>query len=118
MGNFDLRKYLAEGRLYENSYERISKPRFIKDKNNPNFLNAYIDYDLGPGGSSIALGKETMTGQIRRLSAAKAMKEMQKIASKLESKYNIEDIEITDLENGKVQLFAVSDDFIDMGSKK
>ncbi len=117
MDNFDLKKYLAEGRLNENSYERISKPRFIKDKNNPNFLNVYIDYDLGPGGSSIALGKETMTGQIRRLSAAKAMEEMQKIASKLESKYNIEDIEVTDLENGKVQLFAVSDDFIDMDFK-
>jgi len=108
---------IYENELNENSYERISKPRFIKDKNNPNFLNVYIDYDLGPGGSSIALGKETMTGQIRRLSAAKAMEEMQKIASELESKYNIEDIEVIDLENGKVQLFAVSDDFIDMDFK-
>jgi len=98
----------------DNSYARVSKPRFIKDKRNPNFLNVYIDYDLGPGGSSIALGKETMTGQIRRLSAAKAMKVAGNIARDLEAKYNLEDIDIQDLENGKVQIFAVSDDFIDM----
>jgi len=30
----------------------------------------------------------------------------------LQSKYNIEDIEVSDLENGTVQVFAVSDDFI------
>jgi hypothetical protein len=100
----------AEG----NSYARVSKPRFIKDKNNPNFLNVYIDYDLGPGGSSIALGKETMTGQIRRESAAKAMKLAGDVARDLKAKYNLEDIEISDLENGKVRVFAVSDDFIDM----
>jgi len=94
------------------SYARISKPRFVKDKNNPNFLNVYIDYDLGSGGSSIALGKETMTGQIRRESAAKAMKLAGEVAKDLEAKYNLEDIEIVDLENGKVRIFAVSDDFI------
>ena len=60
--------------LAEASRARVSMPRFVKDKNNPNFLNVYIDYDLGPGGSSIALGKETMTGQIRRESAAEAMR--------------------------------------------
>jgi len=89
-------------------------PRFVKDKNNPNFLNVYIDYDLGPGGSSIALGKETMTGQIRRESAAEAMRLAGDIARDLKAKYNLEDIDIQDLENGKVQIFAVSDDFIDM----
>ncbi|MDB9847712.1 hypothetical protein OAC50_00845 [bacterium] len=98
----------------DNSYARVSKPRFVKDKNNPNFLNVYIDYDLGPGGSSIALGKETMTGQIRRLSAAKAKIIAYDVARDLKAKYNLEDIDIQDLENGKVQIFAVSDDFIDM----
>ena len=101
-------KKIKEGR----SLAKISKPRFVKDKNNPNFLNVYIDYDLGPGGSSIALGKETMTGQIRRESAAKAMQLANKVAKDLEAKYNLEDIDITDLENGKVRIFAVSDDFI------
>ena len=96
------------------SYARVSKPRFIKDKRNPNFLNVYIDYDLGPGGASIALGKETMTGQIRRLSAAKAKIIAYDVARDLKAKYNLEDIDIQDLENGKVQIFAVSDDFIDM----
>ena len=97
----------------DNSYVRVSKPRFFKDKNNPNFLKVYMDYDLGPGGSSTALGKETMTGQIRRLSAEEAMRQMNDIAKKLEDNFKIEDIEVTDMENGKVQIFAVSDDFID-----
>jgi len=90
------------------------EPRFVKDKNNPNFLNVYIDYDIGPGGSSIALGKETMTGQIRRLSASSAMEKAREVAKDLQSKYNLEDIDIVDMENGKVNLFAVSDDFITM----
>ena len=108
-------KEKANADLNENkSYARVSKPRFIKDKRNPNFLNVYIDYDLGPGGSSIALGKETMTGQIRRESAAKAMRLAGDVAKNLEAKYNLEDIDIQDLENGKVRIFAVSDDFIDM----
>jgi len=107
-------KLLQEVSNEDNSYVRVSEPRFIKDKNNPNFLNVYMDYDIGPGGSSIALGKETMTGQIRRLSAEEAMKQMNVIAKELEAKYNIEDIEVVDRENGLVQIFAVSDDFIDM----
>jgi uncharacterized protein YjbJ (UPF0337 family) len=96
------------------SYARVSMPRFVKDKNNPNFLNVYIDYDLGPGGSSIALGKETMTGQIRRESAAEAMRLAGDVARDLEAEYNLEDIDIQDLKNGKVRIFAVSDDFINM----
>jgi uncharacterized protein YjbJ (UPF0337 family) len=100
--------------LAEASRARVSMPRFKKDKNNPNFLNVYIDYDLGPGGSSIALGKETMTGQIRRESAAEAMRLAGDVARDLEAEYNLEDIDIQDLENGKVRIFAVSDDFIDM----
>jgi hypothetical protein len=102
--------------INEASRTRISVPRFVKDKNNPNFLNVYIDYDLGPGGSSIALGKETMTGQIRRESAAEAMKLAGDVARDLKAKYNLEDIEISDLENGKVRVFAVSDDFTKIAS--
>ena len=89
---------------------KISKPRYVKDENNPNFLRVFIDYPT-PEGAAIALGKETMSGQIRRLGAATAMQNMDKVAKDLKSKYNIEDIEITDMENGKIQLFAVSDDF-------
>ena len=96
--NPDLDESLNE----DNSYVRVSKPRFIKDKNNPNFLNVYMDYDLGSGGASIALGKETMTGQIRRESAAEALKQMNDIAAKLKNKFDIEDIdELKDFENGK-----------------
>ena len=103
--------------LNEKSIEdlrRVSAPRAKKDKNNPNFLNVFIDYDIGPGGATMAFGQETMTGQIRRLSSERARLIMNNIAVMLQNKYDIEDIEVTDLENGKVRLFAVSDDFIDM----
>ena len=111
--------YISDEDLMDDEYiqenrARVSMPRFVKDKNNPNFLNVYIDYDLGPGGSSIALGKETMTGQIRRESAAEAMRLAGDVAKNLEAQYNLEDIDIQDLENGKVNIFAVSDDFIDI----
>ena len=98
----------------DNSYARVSKPSYVKDKKFPNFLYVNIEYDLGPGGSSIALGKETMTGQIRRLSAAKAKMIAYDVARDLKAKYNLEDIDIVDKENGVVQVFAVSDDFINM----
>lgn len=103
--------------LNEKSIEdlrRVSAPRAKKDKNHPNFLNVFIDYDIGPGGATMAFGQETMTGQIRRLSSERARLIMNNIAVMLQNKYDIEDIEVTDLENGKVRLFAVSDDFIDM----
>ena len=73
-----------------------------------------MDYDTGGGGALMALGKETMSGQIRRLSSAEAVRQMNDIAKKLNDSFNLEDIEVTDLENGKVRIFAVSDDFIDM----
>ena len=114
----DISLFIQEKSLNEdNSYIRVSKPRFIKDKNNPNFLNVYMDYDTGSGGSSIALGKETMSGQIRRESSQEALAQMERIGMKLEDNFNIEDLEIIDLENGKVNLFAVSDDFIEMDPK-
>ena len=105
--DYDMNESIDE----DKSYARVSMPRFVKDKNHPNFLNVYIDYDLGPGGSSIALGKETMTGQIRRESASEAMNLADDVARDLEAEYNLEDIEISDLKNGKVRVFAVSDDF-------
>ena len=40
-----------------------------------------------------------------------------KVAKDLEAKYNLEDIDIVDLKNGKVRIFAVSDDFVDMQEK-
>jgi len=119
VGGFDdfrIEENLSSG--IDEAQSRVSMPRYVFDKINPNFLNVYIDYDLGPGGSSIALGKETMTGQIRRESAAEAMKLAYEIAKDLLVQYNVEDIDIQDLENGKVNIFAVSDDFIDMDQLK
>ena len=105
--------FFAVDKMVNEDNMKISKPRYVKDKNNPNFLRVFIDYPT-PEGAAIALGKETMSGQIRRLGAAAAMQNMNKIAKDLKSRYDIEDIEITDMENGKIQLFAVSDDFVDV----
>tara|TARA_R110001592_G_scaffold70270_1_gene215313 strand:- start:126 stop:971 length:846 start_codon:yes stop_codon:yes gene_type:complete len=123
MDNFNMTKWFRNQYLNEgyspnkDPYIKVTEPRFIKDKNNPNFLFIRMDYDTGPGGSSIALGKETMTGQIRRLSSQEAMRQANEIAFKLEKSFNLEDIEVQDLENGTVEIFAVSDDFIDMDPK-
>ena len=101
--------------LEENSSASVSMPKFVKDKNNPNFLNVYIKYDTGAG-ATMALGRETGSGQDRRNNAAEAMKLANDVARDLEAEYNIEDIEITDQENGVVSIFAVSDDFINMAA--
>ena len=92
---------------------KISMPKFVKDKNNPNFLNVYIKYDTGAG-ATMALGRETGSGQDRRNNAAEAMKLANDVVLDLEAEYNIEDIDITDQENGIINIFAVSDDFVDM----
>ena len=111
---YKIAKQLRDYDLNENdSYVRVSEPKFIKDKNNPNFLYVNFKYDTGSGVLT-ALGKETMSGQIRRLSSAEAMKQATALAKDLEAKYNLEDIDVYDKENGVVQIFAVSDDFMDM----
>lgn len=91
------------------------KPYVIKDRNNPNFLKVFIQYPTGTGFTT-ALGQRTMTGQDREYGADKAMKIGQAVAAKLESKYNLEDIEVSDNDAGKVIVFAVSDDFIKMNT--
>jgi hypothetical protein len=53
-----------------------------------------------------------MSGQQRDSGVVKAMKIGKEIADKLEAKYDIEDIEVSDNEAGKVIVFAVSDDFV------
>jgi hypothetical protein len=91
------------------------KPYVVKDRNNPNFLKVFIQYPAGTGFTT-ALGQRTMTGQDREYGVAKAIKIGQAVAAKLESQYNIEDIDVYDNEDGKVIVFAVSDDFIKMNT--
>ena len=91
------------------------KPSIRKDKSNPNFLYVDIAYPAGSGVLSIG-GSKTMSGQDREEGAVKALAMGNAIVKKLEAKYNIEDIEVKDLKNGKVQVFAVSDDFTKMVS--
>ena len=91
------------------------KPSIRKDKSNPNFL--YIDIAYPEGSDVLSVGgSKTMGGQNREEGAAKALSMGNAIAKKLQLKYNIEDIEVKDLKNGKVEVFAVSDDFIKMAS--
>jgi hypothetical protein len=91
------------------------KPSIRKDKTNPNFLYVDIAYPEGSDILSVG-GSKTMGGQDREEGAAKALSMGNAIVKKLQSKYNIEDIEVKDLKNGKVQVFAVSDDFTKMAS--
>ena len=91
------------------------KPSIRKDKSNPNFLYIDIAYPAGSDVLSVG-GSKTMGGQDREEGAVKALSMGNNIAKKLEAKYNIEDIEVKDLKNGKVEVFAVSDDFIKMAS--
>ena len=92
-------------------YKDGGKITVKKNTNNPNFLTINIEYEIMKG-SPTALGKQTMSGQMRELSSSEAYKKALEIAKQIEQKYNIEDIEVTDLNNGTVQIFAVSDDFI------
>jgi hypothetical protein len=91
------------------------KPSIRKDKSNPNFLYINIAYPAGSGVLSVG-GSKTMGGQDREAGATKALSMGNMIAKKLQTKYNIEDIDVKDLKNGKVQVFAVSDDFIKMST--
>jgi hypothetical protein len=91
------------------------KPSIRKDKSNPNFLYVDITYPEGSDVLSIG-GSKTMSGQEREAGAAKALAMGNNVAKKLQAKYNIEDIDVSDLKNGKVEVFAVSDDFIKMAS--
>jgi hypothetical protein len=100
-GNFDSQYY---------------KPYITRDPNNPNFIKVFIKYPEGEGNLT-ALGQRTMSGQERDFGVKKAMDIAQLVAYKLEDTYNLEDIDITDNENGKVVVFAVSDDFIKTAPK-
>ena len=87
-------------------------PKASKDPIHPNFLTIKIKYPVGMGGALVALGSKTASGQQREEGARKALAIGNQIADELQAKYDLEDIEVIDLENGIVQVFAVSDDFI------
>jgi len=91
------------------------KPLIRKNKSNPNFLYVDILYPVGTGFTT-ALGSKTMLGQDKEEGAAKALAMGNAVAKKLKVKYDLEDIDVSDLENGKVEVFAVSDDFIKIDS--
>jgi hypothetical protein len=113
-----IKEFFLKDRAMTAAYEakeEYFKPVIRKDKSFPNFLYVDIAYPAGSGVLSIG-GDKTMSGQDRETGAAKALAMGNAIVKKLQSKYNIEDIEVKDLKNGKVQVFAVSDDFTKMST--
>jgi hypothetical protein len=113
-----IKEFFLKDRAMTAAYEakeEYFKPIIRKDKSFPNFLYVDIAYPAGSGVLSVG-GSKTMSGQDREEGAAKALAMGNAIVKKLEAKYNIEDIEVKDLKNGKVQVFAVSDDFTKMTS--
>ncbi len=106
-----MNKNIAEGNFDSQYY----KPYATKDPNNPNFLKVFIKYPEGVG-HLVAYGQKTMSGQEREFGIKKAMEIGQAVADKLQSTYNLEDIDVSDNGAGKVIVFAVSDDFIKMNT--
>lgn len=106
-----LNKNIAEGNYNAEDF----KPYATKDPNNPNFLKVFIKYPEGVGHLA-AYGQKTMSGQEREFGIKKAMEIGQAVADKLQAKYNLEDIDVSDNGAGKVIVFAVSDDFIKMNA--
>lgn len=113
-----IKEFFLKDRAMTAAYEakeEYFKPSIRKDKSNPNFL--YVDIAYPAGSDVLSVGSDkTMGGQDREAGAAKALAMGNNIAKKLQAKYNIEDIDVSDLKNGKVEVFAVSDDFIKMAS--
>jgi hypothetical protein len=89
------------------------KPYVVRDPNNPNFLKVFIKYPEGVG-HLVAYGQKTLSGQERDYGIKRAMDIGQAVADKLQANYNLEDIDVSDNGDGKVIVFAVSDDFINM----
>jgi len=113
-----IKEFFLKDRAMTAAYEakeEYFKPSIRKDKSNPNFLYVDIAYPAGSDVLSVG-GSKTMGGQDREAGAAKALAMGNNIAKKLQAKYNIEDIDVSDSKNGKVEVFAVSDDFIKMSS--
>ena len=108
-----IKEFFLKDRAMTAAYEgntEYFKPVIRKDKNSPSILYVDIVYPEGSGVLSIG-GSKTMSGQDRETGAEKAMKEGEKIRQILISKFNLEDHDVNDLKNGKVQVFAISSDF-------
>ena len=106
-----INRNIAEGNFDSQNF----KPYATKDPSNPNFLKVFIKYPEGVGHLA-AYGQKTLSGQEREYGIKRAMDIGQAVASKLESNYNLEDIDVFDNGDGKVIVFAVSDDFIKMNT--
>jgi hypothetical protein len=104
-----INKNIAEGNFDSQNF----KPYATKDPDNPNFLKVFIKYPEGVGHLA-AYGQKTLSGQEREYGIKRAMEIGQAVADKLQATYNIQDIDVSDNGAGKVIVFAVSDDFINM----
>ena len=91
-----------------------------KDPDYPTFLIVKIKYSTGSGGALTALGTTTVSGDERKQGAAEALVTANKVAEKLKKQYKLKkgEIEVSDLQNGTVQVFATSDRFVDADPQK
>jgi hypothetical protein len=86
------------------------KPTILESEHS-NFLTIIVKYPIGDGFLT-ALGQKTRSGQERDNGQMKASQISKSIVDKLNKEFNIEDIDVSDNKNGKIVIFAVSDDFI------
>jgi hypothetical protein len=104
----------VEEQLNESTDIPYYKPIMVAGiSDTPNSLRVMIKYPEGVGHLA-QYGATAISDEEKEYRVKKAMQVGELVISKLQSKYNIEDIDMYDNENGKVIITATSDDFINM----
>ena len=102
-------KYIKGGGVAQK--DNVYFKPIILESEHSNFLTIIVKYPIGDGFLT-ALGQKTRSGQERDNGQMKASEISKSIVDKLNKEFNIEDIDVSDNKNGKVVIFAVSDDFV------
>lgn len=76
------------------------------------YIDIIYDKDIASKAVTSFAGEKTSSGQQLEQNSEKALQIGNNIKDMLTQEYEIEDISVDDLENGKVQVFAVSNDFL------
>jgi hypothetical protein len=108
----NVRNTFSDGGGVDKKNSVYFKPTILESEY-PNFLTIVVKYPVGDGFLT-ALGQKTSSGQERDNGQIKANQISKSIVAKLNKEFNIEDIDVSDNKNGKVVIFAVSDDFVSL----
>jgi hypothetical protein len=104
----------VEEQLNESTDIPYYKPIMVAGiSDTPNSLRVMIKYPEGVGHLA-QYGATAISDEEKEYRVKKAMQVGELVISKLQSKYNIENIDMYDNENGKVIITATSDDFINI----